>query len=535
MLKRLDTRMLKIYRFLGIALCLFMFHCSTPRVHENKMIYDIPVVDHIVLDGKLDDWTNQGFQFELTTNTDGVIDRADFQADIRIGWNDEGLLIACRVRDDSVVVSQRQIYDNDGLELFVSKMPGTSRMLQYIIPAAAIAGQDEYRADRYDFRISQPTPDTRDIRVGTQHNDDQYTIEALVPLSELGIPGQANSEFALQLLFDDTDGGGRRSKQRYSWNYYPDTYLNNQALHRVRLVKDATPGTAVPYQVVANLVDDKAYAFTFIADSSLAGQPIDVGIGDQTFFSGQLVKEKGLAVASCSIDAGIADKRTDEFEIYIDHIPRYALTSGDVNYISSGPQPVPAHYEYDIRLYELRTAQHPPSDSAILFLGSSSIRLWSTLESDFPGYDVVKCGFGGSKTGDVVWYFDRIVKPFPYKKIVLYCGTNDINARVPVDTVVHNIQTIIEKTRDDLPDCRLLLLSNSVSVSRRKEYDKVVALNQWYQKLADQHDHVEYIDVFTPLLNARGGIRPELFSGDSTHMNPKGYAIWTKVLLDELK
>jgi lysophospholipase L1-like esterase len=38
--------------------------------------------------------------------------------------------------------------------------------------------------------------------------------------------------------------------------------------------------------------------------------------------------------------------------------------------------------------------------------------------------------------------------------------------------------------------------------------------------------HVDYIDVFTPMLDANGQPRQELFVEDRLHMNRAGYELW---------
>ena len=160
--------------------------------------------------------------------------------------------------------------------------------------------------------------------------------------------------------------------------------------------------------------------------------------------------------------------------------------------------------------------------------------MWATLEGDFPGYDVVKCGYGGSRTADILYFFDRVVRPYDYKTIVLFCGINDINARIPADTIVQNVKGFIGKTSEYKPSAHILLLSNTVSVSKRLNYEKIVNLNERYRELAQKYDQVKYVDVFTPLLNQDGSIRPELYSADSTHMNPSGYKIWTGIIAKSL-
>lgn len=44
-----------------------------------------------------------------------------------------------------------------------------------------------------------------------------------------------------------------------------------------------------------------------------------------------------------------------------------------------------------------------------------------------------------------------------------------------------------------------------------------------------------FVDVFTPMLDARGEPRPELFVQDMLHLNDAGYAIWTPRVAPWLK
>src|ERR1700761_1934486 len=73
------------------------------------------------------------------------------------------------------------------------------------------------------------------------------------------------------------------------------------------------------------------------------------------------------------------------------------------------------------------SVQRPPS-GAILFVGSSSFRKWTNLQSYFPGYTIINRGFGGSTLPDVIRYANDIIFPYHPKEIVIYCGENDFAA-----------------------------------------------------------------------------------------------------------
>src|SRR5258708_1728329 len=59
-----------------------------------------------------------------------------------------------------------------------------------------------------------------------------------------------------------------------------------------------------------------------------------------------------------------------------------------------------ARWEKEIAAYEAADRENPPPKGGILFIGSSTIRLWKTLAQDFPEYKVINRGFGGSEIAD---------------------------------------------------------------------------------------------------------------------------------------
>ena len=65
-------------------------------------------------------------------------------------------------------------------------------------------------------------------------------------------------------------------------------------------------------------------------------------------------------------------------------------------------------WEPQIKAFEKQDQLTPPPAHPILFVGSSTIRIWKVQQA-FPKEPVLNRGFGGSQTDDVLYYFDRIV------------------------------------------------------------------------------------------------------------------------------
>src|SRR5512143_2604124 len=83
-------------------------------------------------------------------------------------------------------------------------------------------------------------------------------------------------------------------------------------------------------------------------------------------------------------------------------------------------------WEKEIAAFEESDLTNPPPKGAVLFTGSSGIRLWKTLATDFPDQRVINRGFGGCEIVDVTHFANRIVLPYKPRRIVFRCGGNDL-------------------------------------------------------------------------------------------------------------
>src|SRR6266699_3181798 len=100
-------------------------------------------------------------------------------------------------------------------------------------------------------------------------------------------------------------------------------------------------------------------------------------------------------------------------------------------------------WEKEISAYEQMARANPPPKGAVLFTGSSTIRLWKTLAQDFPKHRVINRGFGGSQIVDSVNYAERIVIPYQPRQIILYAGGNDINAGKTPEQVFADFKSFV--------------------------------------------------------------------------------------------
>jgi len=187
-------------------------------------------------------------------------------------------------------------------------------------------------------------------------------------------------------------------------------------------------------------------------------------------------------------------------------------------------------WEADILAFEASDRTNPPAKKAVLFIGSSSIRLWKTLAQDFPKHRVINRGFGGSEISDSAHFVERIVIPYRPRIIVMYAGGNDIHSGKTPETVLADFKSFVSKVRKALPSTRIVWISIAPNPARWAEVDKVRAANAAVAAFAQRQPKVEYIDAFSHMLGADGLPRPEIFSADRLHMNERGYALWTPII-----
>lgn len=180
-------------------------------------------------------------------------------------------------------------------------------------------------------------------------------------------------------------------------------------------------------------------------------------------------------------------------------------------------------------------ATHPPAPGGVVFVGSSSIRLWKSLAADFPGINAINRGFGGSELADSVHYLDRLVLPYRPRLVVLFAGTNDIWNGRSAAAVAADFRAFRTRLHAALPETRLIFLSINPAPSRARVHDVMGEANALIEADCQTDPRCTFVDVATPMLDASGGTRPELFVEDQLHLNADGYAIWKRVLAPHLQ
>src|SRR6185295_19838364 len=176
-------------------------------------------------------------------------------------------------------------------------------------------------------------------------------------------------------------------------------------------------------------------------------------------------------------------------------------------------------WESEILAFEASDRTNPPPKAPVVFVGSSSIRLWKTLAQDFPKHHVLNRGFGGSEISDSVQYAKRIVIPYQPRLVVMYAGGNDIHGGKTPERVFADFTNFVATVRTALPRARLAYISIAPNPARWAEVDKVRAANTLISDYVRHQRNMQFIDVFPHMLGADGQPRPEIYGPDRLHMN----------------
>lgn len=190
----------------------------------------------------------------------------------------------------------------------------------------------------------------------------------------------------------------------------------------------------------------------------------------------------------------------------------------------------PTRFEGEIQQFERRDAIHPPPANPILFVGSSSFRVWTNLTGEFPDLPILNRGFGGAHFSDINHYFDRVVRPYHPRLIVVYAGDNDVAAGKPPERVLSDFQEFVRRVRATSTNTEVAMISIKPSPSRLAWlYDQKRA-NALMCDYARTQKKVSFLQIFSEFLDPMGAPRSEFFLADQLHLNKMGYRVWKRVL-----
>ena len=170
-----------------------------------------------------------------------------------------------------------------------------------------------------------------------------------------------------------------------------------------------------------------------------------------------------------------------------------------------------------------------PAKQSVLFVGSSSIRMWD-LEESWPDTETINRGFGGSTLADSVHFFDQVIKKYQPRAIAIYAGDNDLKKGLTVEETVADFSALKAKIDEALPGTPVIYIAIKPSLARWNLWPQMAEANAAIQAICDADTLYHFADIATPMLADEQPPPDDLFIEDGLHLSQKGYAMWQAVI-----
>jgi len=193
-------------------------------------------------------------------------------------------------------------------------------------------------------------------------------------------------------------------------------------------------------------------------------------------------------------------------------------------------------WENDIRQLEHLDSIENYSDTAILFTGSSSIRLWDSIQSDMKPFQVIKRGYGGARLSDYAVFVKRIVHPHKCKAIVIFIAndiTGDSKDKSP-DEVLSLFKYMVKEIRDEFSETPLFWIQLTPTNARWKVWGKIKEANEKIKAYCKNSKSLYFVETEKEFLGKDGLPISEYFKEDKLHPNRNGYKVWARIIKKNL-
>ena len=190
----------------------------------------------------------------------------------------------------------------------------------------------------------------------------------------------------------------------------------------------------------------------------------------------------------------------------------------------------------DIHNLEQLDQQEADPDKGILFVGSSSIRLWDTMADDMAPWPTIRRGYGGAKLSDLVIFIDRLVQPHNFEALIIFVAndiTGDDDDQTPAEVLVL-YQTLIKRIRQHHPTQPIAFIEITPTSSRFKVWPEIQRANALIEQWSETQPNLHYVATSRHFLDESGKPNDALFIDDRLHLNPQGYRLWSRLLKQSL-
>ena len=191
-------------------------------------------------------------------------------------------------------------------------------------------------------------------------------------------------------------------------------------------------------------------------------------------------------------------------------------------------------FSFEIKNLLSKVEENKKMEAPIIFYGSSTIRLWKSLNQDFKDVDVINLGFGGAYIDSLSKNFNLLINFLNPKAIVIYLGGNDLNLSLSPEEIIFKIKKFVEKINKKYPNTNIGYITIKPSVERKNKLSDIKKINKGVKLIANDFPNLVYIDVYNKLLD-KGKVTSKFLLQDGLHLNKEGYKVLTRAVKEKIK
>ena len=194
-------------------------------------------------------------------------------------------------------------------------------------------------------------------------------------------------------------------------------------------------------------------------------------------------------------------------------------------------------WENDIARFDSLNLVELSDTHTLLVSGSSSVRIWDSIQSDMAPYQVMRRGYGGARLTDFNYYADRIIKAQQFKAIVIFMA-NDI-AGVEADKAPKEVKQLFEdlvkQVRNRNPGTPVFWIEVSPTPKRWNVSPQIREASALIEAYCDRNEDLHFISTFDQFTTPEGLPDSSLFRRDMLHLNRDGYLQWADIIKTSLE
>ncbi|MBM3967680.1 MAG: hypothetical protein FJ308_21885 [Planctomycetes bacterium] len=224
----------------------------------------------------------------------------------------------------------------------------------------------------------------------------------------------------------------------------------------------------------------------------------------------------------------------DTIEIQ-DESPLFGITDPETQSFLAPFRKAAKEWEKDVEKLSATNATAGSKDTVVC-LGSSSFRIWDTIDNDMAPYRMVRRAYGSARYRDLAIYTPKLIHNFTFNKAMVFVGNDIVGKELDVtpETVGKLARIVVSSILREQPTATIYLIAVTPTPSRFKLWDKIQQVNQQLEQIASEQSQVRFVPTANSFIGEDGQPIEGYFTTDKLHLNEDGYKVWAEILKKHL-